>query len=173
MQILRMLDSFREMSLTDRRYNSAAGSSSSRETARWLSVEQIRKQQRMRRETVVAAMLRGDLPFEQRGRIRYARVSDIEAWERSRISRASEPTPVLIHPDLAELSHAQVRRAVSGATCRRPFVFEAAHVPCIPQERSPAISPAKERLLRRSDSQVCFARLKSSPHPFDHRPVFR
>jgi len=85
MQLLRMLDSFREMSLTDRRYNSAAGSSLSRKTARWLTVEQIQKQQRMRREAVVATMLRGDLPYEQRGRIRYARVSsDIEAWERFR-----------------------------------------------------------------------------------------
>jgi hypothetical protein len=39
---------------------------------RWVSVEQIRKQPRMRRETVVAAMLSGELPYEQRGRIRYA-----------------------------------------------------------------------------------------------------
>jgi len=40
--------------------------------ASWLSVEQIRKQQRMCRETVVAAMLSRELPYEQRGRIRYA-----------------------------------------------------------------------------------------------------
>jgi hypothetical protein len=32
-----------------------------------MSVNQIRKQQRMRRETVVAAMLPGELPDEQRG----------------------------------------------------------------------------------------------------------
>lgn len=110
---IRMLSSFREMTLTDGRYNPAVGSNSNRngsttnrETARWLTVEQIRKQQRMRREAVVAAMLRGDLPFEQRGRIRYARVSDIEAWERSRIARATEPTTVLVHPDLVGLSQA-------------------------------------------------------------------
>ena len=29
---------------------------------RWLTVEDIRKQQRMRRETVIAAMLAGELP---------------------------------------------------------------------------------------------------------------
>lgn len=90
--------------MTDRRYNTTAGSFPSRETARWLSVEQIRKQQRMRRETVVAAMLKGDLPFEQRGRIRYARVSDVEAWERSRIARETEPATSLVHPDLVDLS---------------------------------------------------------------------
>ena len=90
--------------MTDGRYNLAAGSLRTCGTARWLSVEQIRKQQRMRRETVVAAMLAGDLPFEQRGRIRYARVSDIEAWECSRIARNSEPAAVLVHPDLADLS---------------------------------------------------------------------
>ena len=49
---------------------------------RWLTVEDIRKQQRMRRETVIAAMLAGELPFEQRGRIRYARITDVIAWGR-------------------------------------------------------------------------------------------
>ena len=53
---------------------------------RWLSVEQIRKQQRMRRQAVLDAMLRGELPFEQRGRIRYARVCDVEAWEQGRLT---------------------------------------------------------------------------------------
>jgi hypothetical protein len=91
-----MLFSFWEVLLTERRDNPAVAS-------RWLSVEQIRIQQRMRRETVVAAMLAGHLPFEQRGRIRYARVSDVEAWERSRIARDSEPAAVLIHPDLVNL----------------------------------------------------------------------
>ncbi len=73
--------------------------------AHWLSVEQIRKQQRMRRETVITAMLAGDLPYEQRGRIRYARVSDVEAWEQSRVARSGEtPASILVHPDLAGLS---------------------------------------------------------------------
>ena len=54
---------------------------------RWLTVEDIRKQQRMRREAVVAAMLAGELPYEQRGRIRYARITDVEAWEESRLIR--------------------------------------------------------------------------------------
>lgn len=34
---------------------------------RWLTVDAIRKQQRMRREAVEAAMLSGELPYEQRG----------------------------------------------------------------------------------------------------------
>lgn len=71
---------------------------------RWLTVEEIRKQQRMRRETVVAAMLAGELPFEQRGRIRYARVSDVEAWEASRLCREKKLQPLLVHPDLAEFA---------------------------------------------------------------------
>jgi len=50
---------------------------------RWLTVEQIRKQQRMRRERVIEAMLSGELPYEQRGRIRYARVCDVEVWNRA------------------------------------------------------------------------------------------
>ena len=58
---------------------------------RWLTVEDIRKQQRMRRDAVVAAMLSGELPFEQRGRIRYARVTDVIAWEESRLSRGHGP----------------------------------------------------------------------------------
>jgi len=69
---------------------------------RWLTVEAIRKQQKMRREAVVAAMLAGELPYEQRGRIRYARVSDIEAWEEKRLRRGRKKTPLLVHPDLAE-----------------------------------------------------------------------
>lgn len=71
---------------------------------RWLTVEDIRKQQRMRREAVVAAMLAGELPFEQRGRIRYARVSDVEAWEESRLSREKSLKHLLVHPDLAEFA---------------------------------------------------------------------
>jgi hypothetical protein len=71
---------------------------------RWLTVEDIRKQQRMRREAVVAAMLAGELPYEQRGRIRYARVSDVEAWENSRLCREKMPKVLLVHPDLAEFA---------------------------------------------------------------------
>ena len=69
---------------------------------RWLTVEDIRKQQRMRRDAVVAAMLAGELPFEQRGRIRYARVTDVLAWEESRLSRDRSTKLLLVHPDLAE-----------------------------------------------------------------------
>lgn len=42
---------------------------------RWLSVEQVRKLQRMRRETVLDAKRAGELPFERRGRICYIRLS--------------------------------------------------------------------------------------------------
>jgi hypothetical protein len=69
---------------------------------RWLSVDQIRKQQRMRRDTVVAAMLNGDLPYEQRGRIRYARVSDVRAWEERRLKGEPVTRKVYIHPELLE-----------------------------------------------------------------------
>jgi hypothetical protein len=67
---------------------------------RWHTVEQIRKQQRMRRHTVVAAMLSGELPCEQRGRIRCARVSDVETWEERRLNSKQQPVKNLIHPDL-------------------------------------------------------------------------
>lgn len=58
----------------------------------------------MRRKAVIEAMLSGELPFEQRGRIRYARVCDVEAWEQNRLQQKSNPDPkrVLIHPDLVE-----------------------------------------------------------------------
>lgn len=80
------------------------GSSFSEQSSmpRWLSVEQIRKQQRMRRETVVAAMLSGELPYEQRGRIRYARMSDVKAWEERRLVNPRPTSPVEIHPSLLE-----------------------------------------------------------------------
>lgn len=71
---------------------------------RWLTVEDIRKQQRMRRQAVIEAMLRGDLPYEQRGRIRYARCCDVETWEQSRLKSPVKPTQMLIHPDLADFA---------------------------------------------------------------------
>jgi len=70
---------------------------------RWLSVEEIRKMQRMRRSTVIEAMQSGELPFEQRGRIRYARLSDILAWEERRIAKVSAVTTRTIDSDLADL----------------------------------------------------------------------
>lgn len=69
---------------------------------RWLTVDQIRKMQRMRRERVVEAMLSGELPFEQRGRIRYARLADVLAWEERRLVQEEEPLAGLVHPDLAD-----------------------------------------------------------------------
>ncbi|MCA9175891.1 MAG: hypothetical protein KDB14_15505 [Planctomycetales bacterium] len=50
----------------------------------------------------LANMLSGELPYEQRGRIRYARVSDVEAWEESRLTRPAPAEAVWIHPDLLE-----------------------------------------------------------------------
>ena len=69
---------------------------------RWLTVDQIRKMQRMRRERVVEAMLSGELPYEQRGRIRYARLTDVLAWEERRLARDEQPLAGLVHPDLAD-----------------------------------------------------------------------
>jgi len=69
---------------------------------RWLSLEQIRKMQRCRRETVKLAMDSGELPFEQRGRIRYARLTDVIRWEERRLAPDAEPVRGLVHPDLEE-----------------------------------------------------------------------
>jgi len=71
---------------------------------RWLTVEQIRKQQRMRRERVIEAMLSGELPYEQRGRIRYARVCDVEVWEQSRLTSPVEWSIRPVAPELADFA---------------------------------------------------------------------
>lgn len=79
--------------------------SGANEMSTWLTVNQIRKMQRMRRERVIEAMDSGELPFEQRGRIRYARTCDVEAWELARLERTAQPpTRVRIHPELADLA---------------------------------------------------------------------
>jgi len=70
----------------------------------WLSVDQIRRMQRMRRQTVIDAMNFGELPFERRGRIRYARLSDVLAWEEHRLSQDSTLTSFPIDPDLEDLA---------------------------------------------------------------------
>ena len=71
---------------------------------RWLSVEQVRKMQRMRRQTVLDAMRSGELPFEQRGRICYIRLTDVLAWEERRLKSEIKPSRCYIHPDLAGLA---------------------------------------------------------------------
>lgn len=68
--------------------------------SRWLSLEQIRKQQRCRRSVVIAAMESGALPHEQRGRIRYARICDVQAWEQARLTNHRSAARSVIHPDL-------------------------------------------------------------------------
>lgn len=70
---------------------------------RWLSVEQVRKMQRMRRDTVLRAIRTGDLPFEKRGRITYVRLSDVIAWEERRLKPDEKRSSGLVHPDLAGL----------------------------------------------------------------------
>jgi len=67
---------------------------------RWLSLHQISKMQRCRRETVIDAMQRGELPYEQRGRIRYARLSDVIAWEERRLRPDYTPVRGNVHPSL-------------------------------------------------------------------------
>ena len=71
---------------------------------RWLSVEQVRKMQRMRRETVIEAMRAGELPFERRGRICYIRQSDVLAWEERRLQSRTRTSRCSIHPDLSGLA---------------------------------------------------------------------
>lgn len=71
---------------------------------RWITVDQIRKMQRMRREAVLTAMLSGELPFEQRGRIRYARLTDVLEWEQRRLNRPGEPVRGLVHPELLDFA---------------------------------------------------------------------
>ena len=70
----------------------------------WLSVDQIRKMQRMRRERVIEAMENGELPFERRGRIRYARLTDVIAWEVRRIERDYIPKRSRVRSDLADFA---------------------------------------------------------------------
>lgn len=60
--------------------------------------------QRMRRQTVILAMESGELPFERRGRIRYARLADVLAWEERRLSHPETLSTFLIHPDLSDLA---------------------------------------------------------------------
>ena len=71
---------------------------------RWLSVEQIRKMQRMRRQTVQLAMMSGELPYERRGRICYARLSDVLVWEEKRLRGDMTPSRRRIAPELADLA---------------------------------------------------------------------
>lgn len=68
----------------------------------WLSVEQIRKRERMRRERVIAAMQSGELPFERRGRVRYARLSDVIEWGERRLNTA-EARNQTVRSDLVDL----------------------------------------------------------------------
>ena len=60
----------------------------------------------MRREAVVAAMIAGVLPYAQRGRVRFARVSDVETWEKSRLKNDPNRNPrrLLVPPDLMEFT---------------------------------------------------------------------
>ncbi|UYV12363.1 MAG: hypothetical protein NCW75_13825 [Phycisphaera sp.] len=68
----------------------------------WLSVEQIRKRERMRRERVIEAMEADELPFERRGRVRYARLSDVIEWGERRLSTADSQEQTLRN-DLMDL----------------------------------------------------------------------
>lgn len=71
--------------------------------SRWLTVNEIRKMQRMRRETVLEAMESGELPFEQRGRIRYARLSDVLLWEERRLAGTFQRSTCEIDAAFADL----------------------------------------------------------------------
>lgn len=56
----------------------------------WLSVNHIRKRIGRRKEFVSDAMERGELPSEQRGNGRYARLCDVEAWEATLVRHTSQ-----------------------------------------------------------------------------------
>lgn len=71
---------------------------------RWLSLHQVMKLQRMRRETILAAIAAGELPCEQRGRIRYIRLSDMQAWEERRLKPGAPKATAVVHPDLLDLA---------------------------------------------------------------------
>lgn len=79
--------------------------------SRWLSVNEIRKMERMRRETVIEAMASGELPYEQRGRIRYARLSDVLLWEDRRLAGTTSQSTHAIDPDFADLAFGPGGRA--------------------------------------------------------------
>jgi hypothetical protein len=49
-------------------------------------------------------MLSGELPYEQRGRIRFARTCDVEAWERRRLSGSREVSTRKIAPELLDFA---------------------------------------------------------------------
>lgn len=69
----------------------------------WLTLEQIRKMQRMRRSRVIQAMESGELPYERRGRIRYARLSDVLLWEERRLSQTGSVSTRAIAAELMDL----------------------------------------------------------------------
>lgn len=70
----------------------------------WLTVEDIRKAGRMRRERVIEAMNAGELPYERRGRIRYARLADVRLWEERRLTYGPQsPSTRRVAPELADL----------------------------------------------------------------------
>ncbi|MDX2198772.1 MAG: hypothetical protein SF069_07355 [Phycisphaerae bacterium] len=58
----------------------------------------------MRRSTVIEAMDAGELPFEQRGRIRYARLADVLLWEERRLAGVFTQSRRTIRADLSEFA---------------------------------------------------------------------
>lgn len=71
---------------------------------RWLTVDQVRKLERCRRERVLEAIHLGELACEKRGRVRYIRLSDVIAWEERRLKSREERISGLVHPDLADFA---------------------------------------------------------------------
>lgn len=50
----------------------------------------------------MASVQSGALPFEQRGRVRYARICDVQAWEQARLIKPQPASPRTVCDDLAE-----------------------------------------------------------------------
>lgn len=94
-----------------------------RDLPRWLSVNQIRQMQRGRRETVKLAVDIGELPFEQRGRIRYARLFDVIRGEERRLQPGAEPFAECGHHPVARIAANELppaTRVERGASPRTP-----------------------------------------------------
>jgi len=62
-----------------------------------------RKRIRCRRERVLDVIERGNLPYEQRGKAKYVRLSDVEGWEKIMVGDA-ESHEILMDNDLAHLA---------------------------------------------------------------------
>ncbi|MFW6039015.1 MAG: hypothetical protein ACOC9P_00885 [bacterium] len=98
------LEQFPDADIAEQDPRQNEGEKTTQKEAFWLSTDQIRKRVRCRWEEVRTAMDVGELPYEQRGRSRYVRRTDVEGWEERRLSSGRAGRPTGIHPDLTDLA---------------------------------------------------------------------